>query len=419
MDPRFSDKLLLAQLNELSIRERLSATVALPAMMLVGWAHWGDVEPLKVGGWLILLGLVQLWRLVLTRVRLDGDGAGTSAANSAITATSSLNMRRHLWLRILANAVTGFGWGATWLLFDNGQLDFLFMFRFGVVAGALGVAVNGLNVVLRVYAAFIVAAAAAMTVFLLADASYLLVQQRLWMLASVVVYVVLLTAMARSANRIARLAFEQSFEREAALDEARQSHQRELALRERLQNESMLLEASNDQLQTANRRLQVLSRQDELTGLYNRRHLMEELERSVHMLTRYRTDFSVISLDIDHFKAINDTYGHQTGDLVLKGLAAALAGCLRDIDVFGRWGGEEFLCVLPQAAQAEALACAERLRRHLAEQRLVAGVPDLVVTASFGVATCTAGEDVDALLGRVDGALYAAKKGGRNRVVGA
>ena len=101
-----------------------------------------------------------------------------------------------------------------------------------------------------------------------------------------------------------------------------------------------------------------------------------------------------------------------------KATTARILAGLREIDHIGRWGGEEFLCILPNTGFEEALACAERLRRDLASARLVDGAPELSVTASFGVATCTPDDSIDALMVRADKALYEAKENGRNRIVG-
>ena len=138
----------------------------------------------------------------------------------------------------------------------------------------------------------------------------------------------------------------------------------------------------------------------------------------MHGYRRYGIDFSLVLLDVDHFKQVNDTFGHQVGDEVLKGLATLVSTTLRDIDIFGRWGGEEFLCLLPNTSYEEALPCAERLCSELANARLIEAMPNLAVTASFGVVGCCGDDDADSVMSRVDAALYEAKAAGRNRVSG-
>lgn len=157
---------------------------------------------------------------------------------------------------------------------------------------------------------------------------------------------------------------------------------------------------------------------DPLTGAYNRRKgdaiLAVELSRRL----RYGHKFAVLLLDIDHFKAVNDRFGHQAGDAALCALVRTCHDALRSMDMVVRWGGEEFLVVLPDTAASEAMSSAERLRAAVATTEVTAeGIP-IRFTISIGVAE-SAGESPSELLSRSDRALYAAKTGGRNRVVSA
>ena len=154
------------------------------------------------------------------------------------------------------------------------------------------------------------------------------------------------------------------------------------------------------------------SRTDALTGLSNRRHGVLRLQEELHKLERYGHSFTVALLDIDHFKKVNDTHGHQTGDKVLKGVAEILKKKVRGGMAF-RYGGEEMAILMPKAASDEAAGAAERLRKAI-EARKIGGV---AVTASFGVAQLDgAMRSGDDLVERADQALYRAKEGGRNRV---
>ena len=167
------------------------------------------------------------------------------------------------------------------------------------------------------------------------------------------------------------------------------------------------------------RDLELQARTDPLTGLFNRRHFMTLAEADLARATRYRLPLSAIMLDIDHFKRINDSRGHRTGDLVLQNLAQLTKQTLRDVDIVGRLGGEEFAILLPQTGLDQALEVAERLRLAIAQSEVMpdAGLP-LHYTASLGVACVTEGAptNVDTLLSEADQALYAAKKSGRNKV---
>ncbi|WP_317203535.1 diguanylate cyclase [Janthinobacterium sp.] len=157
---------------------------------------------------------------------------------------------------------------------------------------------------------------------------------------------------------------------------------------------------------------------DSLTGLPNRRHFMQRLEEQVALLARGLEERAVVlMIDLDHFKEVNDRYGHATGDLVLQHFAALLRLELRKIDAAGRIGGEEFTVILPGADAAAARAFGRRLQRRLERSPLAHGAGDIAVRVSIGVAPMRAGEaGVDAALLRADLALYRAKAGGRNRI---
>jgi diguanylate cyclase (GGDEF)-like protein/PAS domain S-box-containing protein len=160
-----------------------------------------------------------------------------------------------------------------------------------------------------------------------------------------------------------------------------------------------------------------LATTDPLTGVANRRHFLACAIDEIRRADRTGQPLSVIMLDVDHFKTINDVLGHAAGDSALVQLADATRGELRDIDVLGRWGGEEFAIILPQADLESALAAAERLRQVLARLEIPEGPQPMVLTVSLGVSQIRPGEDCpDAAMRRADAALYRAKASGRNRV---
>jgi diguanylate cyclase (GGDEF)-like protein/PAS domain S-box-containing protein len=163
--------------------------------------------------------------------------------------------------------------------------------------------------------------------------------------------------------------------------------------------------------------LERLSRTDPLTGLLNRRSLEDYLAKEYSRFKRHGTKFSVLLLDIDHFKSINDQYGHSTGDRVLKMLADSCTHNLRKHDVMARYGGEEFCVILPYTGCEAAAVLAEKLRTGIAAKALEAGDGEVRVTASIGVSEVQATDkNPGDILERADAALYEAKQSGRDRV---
>ncbi|WLI87695.1 diguanylate cyclase [Massilia sp. R2A-15] len=160
-----------------------------------------------------------------------------------------------------------------------------------------------------------------------------------------------------------------------------------------------------------------LAIRDELTGSHNRRHLIKLIESEKERTARLGSLFCLCLLDIDYFKRINDTYGHTAGDMVLKEFATTVQRQIRESDSFGRYGGEEFLLMLPQTSLDEAIVLAERVRISIEKMMFGDIARDLTVTVSIGVAEFRFGESIGQTVARADEALYQAKSGGRNRVV--
>jgi diguanylate cyclase (GGDEF)-like protein len=170
------------------------------------------------------------------------------------------------------------------------------------------------------------------------------------------------------------------------------------------------------QLKEAYKRIEELAELDELTGSFNRRCIMRMLDDEIARAHRTKAPFSVALIDLDWFKRINDAYGHPTGDEVLRTFAITIFANIRNIDRFGRYGGEEFLLILPDTPHDAAARMLDRQREIIAELDWSAFSPGMNVTISAGVATLAPAEAPDALLARADSALYAAKARGRNRI---
>jgi diguanylate cyclase (GGDEF)-like protein len=173
-----------------------------------------------------------------------------------------------------------------------------------------------------------------------------------------------------------------------------------------------------DELKRSNERLREISNTDHLTGLYNRRYLMEVLAREMVRVQRKKSALSLVILDVDHFKKINDTYGHPGGDEVLQTVANEARFGLRLYDVAARYGGEEFVLVLPETPLTGGVAVAERLRKRVEAISLPPPLDQVAVTVSLGVASYPAQgvTDMETLLQQADLALFQAKRNGRNRV---
>jgi two-component system, cell cycle response regulator len=173
-------------------------------------------------------------------------------------------------------------------------------------------------------------------------------------------------------------------------------------------------------LREANAQIERLSVTDPLLGIYNRRYLHSRLPEEAARARRYETPLTVLMVDLDHFKAINDTHGHQSGDAVLQHVVALARSGLRQSDWIARYGGEEFVIVLPETHADGAASVAERIRRLCAETPAELPVGPVFVTASFGLASIDAlprsDADGDGLLKAADAALYQSKHTGRNRV---
>ena len=177
------------------------------------------------------------------------------------------------------------------------------------------------------------------------------------------------------------------------------------------------MKAQKKALEDALIHIEKLAAHDELTGLINRRYMMKVLDDHASRQKRIAIGFSLAMLDLDHFKNINDTWGHAVGDDVLHGFADAACKTLRECDVLSRWGGEEFLLLMPETNNGHPSTGLERLRTMLATLMLSPNAPDLRVTFSVGLTSYQQGESISDTIHRADKSLYEAKAGGRNRTV--
>lgn len=183
-----------------------------------------------------------------------------------------------------------------------------------------------------------------------------------------------------------------------------------LHMNENLEN---LVIARTLELEKEKELLQAMSSEDSLTGLYNRRKIEESFEYVKKQSERYKTDLSIVLMDLDLFKSVNDSHGHNVGDIFLKEIADVLKKSLREADIIGRWGGEEFIVLLPKTGLNDAKELIERVRKIIEATEFT----DIGKrTASFGIAALDKDESLPILISRADKALYSAKEKGRNRV---
>ncbi len=197
---------------------------------------------------------------------------------------------------------------------------------------------------------------------------------------------------------------------------------REITKRKRAEEELRrakdALEATNRELQEAFRREQVFARTDSLTGIFNRRHFFDLAEQEFVIAKRYRQTISVIIFDVDHFKQVNDTFGHQVGDEILQSIVRIARENLREADIFARHGGEEFIILLANSNAQESQIVAERIRKNIAASHLDTERGKVNVTVSIGIAELSSDTNtIDHLVKYADQALYKAKEQGRNRTM--
>ncbi|MBB5059293.1 diguanylate cyclase (GGDEF)-like protein [Granulicella aggregans] len=222
-------------------------------------------------------------------------------------------------------------------------------------------------------------------------------------------YVLLVTAKDGTTDLVAGL--------EAGADDYLSKPFNKNELRARLRTGRRILTLQADQLK-AHDKLQYQATHDGLTGVWNRNAILDILGREFERSSRSHSSMGVVILDLDHFKKVNDTHGHPAGDLVLREAVGRIQEALRSYDFVGRYGGEEFLIVIPDCSEVQVERCAERVRLRIAAEPVYFNGVEIPVTASLGVAvTSSLPSTPKEALEAADTALYSAKNGGRNRVV--
>lgn len=201
--------------------------------------------------------------------------------------------------------------------------------------------------------------------------------------------------------------------------QANEEENRALAedLRELNANLEDQVRARTHELESKNKELEVLAKTDRLTGALNRAAFTNELTHELFRAHRYNRPASLLMMDIDFFKQINDTYGHHAGDEALKAFAAHCTRYLREVDLFGRLGGEEFAAFLPETTSEAAATAANRLRGAPETETIPVDGQELSLRVSIGISAVKDSDNIESLMQRADASLYAAKQRGRNQVV--
>lgn len=399
LPPLEEETVQVRMLRELFARTRESALVGFFPVFLIVWSHW-SAQPREQLLWWAVCALVALsFRVLLAHIFL-----------AARLQTQAVYGRLWFGLEWLGSVMLALVWVGSITMIGTGQVDVLFYLRLIFIVALVAFLLSALGIETRLYASFLA----------------VIVLGTLWQLHrhypgfvrdlpvvnwAFLVYAGMLMIRSRGEHRRTHEWVRARLTQRKLLDQLHQNIQQELQMHE-------LLRTRTQELEESNRKLGELAIHDGLTGAFRRGHIEAELRRQVKVWERRPDDFSILLLDIDLFKRVNDEHGHATGDEVLRGLAAQVQQTLRGSDLFGRWGGEEFMVLLPGTSLAQALEAGERLRLAIAGLtfRDESG-RRFCVTVSIGVAHLEPGETADSLTARADKALYAAKHAGRNRVL--
>ena len=396
------------QIEALMLREqfaRLDRPLLAPMLLmaLVALAHSAS------------LGLLRpsLWAGVLVLLFFLRRGHARAALRQTMDDTVR-NYQRLYWTMFGGAIAVAIGFASGMWLLGNGQIDNLLYLRLVVLAGAAAVSLSLMGLHPRIYGAFL-SVLIGLVILNVITQFPAFPGGHLAFSAILALFAWMLFSRSRDERRQAQLGLQARLGQDLLVARLRE------ALTEQ-QSARQSLEAKSSELEASNHKLSQMAIHDAMTGAFNRGHVQELLRQEVARFARYRQPMCVLLLDIDHFKQVNDRYGHALGDKVLREMSVATLTTLREGDIYGRWGGEEFITVLPNITLQGALEAAERLRTDIAAQRIPtqrADEPSIGITVSIGVAEVQDSESAEDLVARADAALYQAKASGRNCVVAA
>jgi diguanylate cyclase (GGDEF)-like protein len=361
--------------------KRMSGSLAtgMIGVAIMLYPHWDSSQWQRPVSWSIVM-------LAVYYIRSKYARRGLRVAMNGQDPTWFIN------LQALLCGLTGIGWASALYVFDTGTMDQKFDLRFMILAAAFTFPLSSLSAFKRVFFSYFTGITVPVLLFIMTE-SY----ARQWnvLFPSSAFYIAMIAMISLSANRQIR--------------QAKMDNLQVLALSEKLQK---ALEAET-QLRIE---LGFRADTDDLTGIFNRRGLLAQLKLELARCRRFAHCVAVLMIDIDHFKEVNDTYGHASGDTTIIAMVETIKKQLRETDIFGRLGGEEFLLILPAMDIDGAQVVAERIRECIANTAVALPQRMISITVSIGVAIYSEHDDSDRLLARADAALYSAKHHGRNRV---
>lgn len=383
-------------MRELFTRSRESSMVGFIPVVLLTWSHLGAQEPKNLVLWALVTLVALTYRLLL--------------AHFFLISPQTQEARLKVWFALewLGAVVLAAAWVSCITLLGSGQVDPLFYLRLIFLVGLVAFVLSALGIDMRLYASF-VAVIVGGTLFLLHWYYPRFVAELPVVTPGFIAFGFMLLVRSRGEARRTQEWVRARLSQRLLLDQLNQTIRQELLTHEALRIKSQ-------ELETINRKLGDLATHDTLTGTLRRGHVETELRRLVLGMQRKHGLLSALLIDIDLFKRVNDQHGHAVGDEVLRRMTASIGHTLRGSDLFGRWGGEEFMVLMPDITLAQAMEAAERVRKVVRTLAFDGADGSFGITVSIGVAQLQPGETADNLTQRADTALYAAKNSGRDRV---
>lgn len=390
----FSQQVQTALVRELFTRSGTVDLMVFLPVALLAWAHWGAQPAQALVQWSGGMFVLLVYRFVLAR---QYQAHGPSLPQGGWVGLE--------WLGAVALAL---GLVASLLMLGAQEADALLHLRLVFLVGMASFVVSAIGMHLQICISFLLVLTLGSLWAL--NLRYPQFLQGYWAISlGLPLYALMLLVRSRGEQQRRREWVIARLEQKRLLDLLNAQVVQERLVAGAMRDQSLAIQADYEQLNERSHR-------DALTQAYNHGHIDAQLRHYIASLQRRHEDFSVLMMDIDHFKQVNDQHGHLMGDQVLRKLAARVQCTLRQTDLLGRWGGEEFLVLLPHTSQAAAQETAERLRQEVKSMVFESESGPFGITISIGVAQLQPEEAAEALVARTDAAMYAAKHAGRDCV---